>query len=148
MSKDKPILSQVPHFTPPGYESFHKCSQAGSRFCSLKTIYSSLIQPVFDYCYAVWGNLNKRLPSKTHKLQNRAACIITSQGSADFLIGITLLNSRTVATRRDKRLCLLMYDTINNEAEGLEAMGVRGKIVLVKSNQLVKNIENKIFYLV
>ena len=46
----------------------------------LKTIYNALIQPVFDYCDAVWGNLNKGLASKIQKLQNRAARVITFQG--------------------------------------------------------------------
>ena len=35
----------------------------------LKTIYNALIQPVFDYCDAVWGNLNK-LDSRV-KCKNR-----------------------------------------------------------------------------
>ena len=39
-------------------------------------IYNALIQPVFDYCDAVWGNLNKGLASKIQKLQNRPARII------------------------------------------------------------------------
>lgn len=79
----------------------------------LKTIYSSFIQPVFDHCNAVWGNLNKGLASKIQKLQNRAAHTITSQGyetrSADlhkFLVWDNL------AMRRDQRLCFLMHDVI------------------------------------
>ena len=46
----------------------------------LKTICNALIQPVFDYCDAVWGNLNKGLTSKIQKLQNGAARVITFQG--------------------------------------------------------------------
>ena len=80
----------------------------------LTTIYSSLIQPVFDYCDAVWGNLNKGLANKIKKLQNRAARIITSQGyemrSVDLL---EFVNWGHLAMRKDKRLCLLMYDVIN-----------------------------------
>jgi len=34
-------------------------------------------------------------------------------------------------------------ESITHEAEGREAMRARGIIVLVKSNQLVKNIETK-----
>ena len=80
----------------------------------LKMMYNALIQPVFDYCDAVWGNLNKGLVSKIQKLQNRAARIITFQGydvrSADIL---EHLNWDNLALRRDKRLSILMYDTIN-----------------------------------
>ena len=73
-----------------------------------------LIQPVFDYCDAVWGNLNKGLASKIQILQNRAAREITFQGydtrSEDLL---EFLNWDNLALRRNKRLCLLMYDTIH-----------------------------------
>ena len=79
-------------------------------------IYNPLIQPVFDYCDAVWGNLNKRLASKIQKLQNRAARVITFQGydtrSEDLL---EFLNWDNLALIRNKRLCLLMYDTIHKK---------------------------------
>ena len=82
----------------------------------MKTIYNALIQPLFDYCVAVWGNLNKGLASKIQKLQNRAARVITFQGydtrSEDLL---ELLNWDNLALRRNKRLCLLMYDTIHKK---------------------------------
>ena len=40
----------------------------------LTTIYSSLIQPVFDYCDAVWGNLSKgqRTKLKNYKTEQPA----------------------------------------------------------------------------
>ena len=82
----------------------------------LKTIYNALIQPVFDYCVALWGNLNKGLASKTGKLQNRAALVITFQGfntrSEDLL---EFLNWDNLALRRNKRLCCVMYDTIHRK---------------------------------
>lgn len=90
----------------------------------LKTIYSSLIQPVFDHCNAVWGSLNKGLASKIQKLQNRAAHIITSQGyetrSVDLLKFLVWDN---LAMRRDQQLCLLMHDvTIKNVPEYLSEL--------------------------
>ena len=79
----------------------------------LKTIYSSLIQPVFDHCNAVWGSLNKGLASKIQKYQYRAAHIITSRAyetrSADLL---KLFVWDNLAMRRDQRLCLLMHDVV------------------------------------
>ena len=81
----------------------------------LKMIYNALIQPHFDYCDAVWGNLSSGLAARSQRLQNRAARIITAQGydvrSAHIL---NELNWDVLATRRDKRLSLLMYDAINH----------------------------------
>ena len=81
----------------------------------LKVIYNALIQLVFGYCDVVWGNLNKGLPSRIQKLQNRAARIGTFQGydvrSADLL---KYLNWDNLALKRNKHLSLLMYDTINH----------------------------------
>ena len=55
----------------------------------LQVIYNALIQPVFDVCDVVWGNLNKGLASRIKKLQNHAARIVSFQGynvrSADLL---------------------------------------------------------------
>ena len=47
---------------------------------TLITIYNALIKPIFDYCDAVWGNLNCTLKARFQKLQNRAARIITRKG--------------------------------------------------------------------
>ena len=33
--------------------------------------------PYFNYCSAVWGNINKGLADKLQKMQNRAARILT-----------------------------------------------------------------------
>lgn len=80
----------------------------------LNIIYKSLIQPIFDYCDIVWGNLDKGLAIRIQKLQNRAARIITFQGydirSADIL---KQLGWETLVSRREKHLSLLMYDTVN-----------------------------------
>ena len=71
-------------------------------------MYSALIQPVFDYCDAVWGNLNKGLANRLQKLQNRAQSYDVR--SKDLL---EYLNWDNLALRRDKRLSTLMFDTIN-----------------------------------
>ena len=81
----------------------------------LKVIYNALIQPVYDYCDVVWGNLNKGLSSRIQKLKNRAARIVTFQcydaRSADLL---KYLKWDNLALKRDKHLSLLVYDTINH----------------------------------
>ena len=40
-------------------------------------MYNALVMPHFNYCGAVWGNINKGLADKLQKLQNRAARILT-----------------------------------------------------------------------
>ena len=40
-------------------------------------VHNALVVPYFDYCGAVWGNVNKGLADKLQKLQNRAARILT-----------------------------------------------------------------------
>jgi hypothetical protein len=44
---------------------------------TLKHLYQALVQPHFDYCSMVWGNCGEHLRGKLHKLQNRAARVIT-----------------------------------------------------------------------
>jgi len=82
---------------------------------TLIIMYKALIQPTFDYCDLVWSNLNKGLADRLQKLQNRAARIITFQGydvrSVDIL---QELNWDNLQERRDKRLCLLMFDILHN----------------------------------
>ena len=40
-------------------------------------MYNALVMPYFNYCSAVWGNINKGLADKLQKMQNRAARILT-----------------------------------------------------------------------
>jgi hypothetical protein len=40
-------------------------------------LYQALVQTHFDYCSMVWGNCGEYLRGKLHKLQNRAARVIT-----------------------------------------------------------------------
>ena len=44
----------------------------------LLNVYNSLVKPHFDYCDGVWGNCSKNLSSKSQKLQNRAARVLTN----------------------------------------------------------------------
>ena len=40
-------------------------------------MYNALVMPYFNYCRAVWGNINKGVADKLQKMQNRAARILT-----------------------------------------------------------------------
>ena len=69
---------------------------------------------MFDYCDVVWDNLDQGLATRIQKLQNRAARIITFQGYDVRSAQIRKqLNWEELASRRQKHLSLLMYDTVN-----------------------------------
>ena len=44
-----------------------------------KTIYNSLIQPLFDYCDVVWDTIGAVPSTRLQKLNNRAARVITTE---------------------------------------------------------------------
>ena len=51
--------------------------------------YKGLIEPLFDYCSAVWDGLTQQLSEKLQKLQNRAIRVITKSSydtSSRFLL--------------------------------------------------------------
>ena len=56
------ILKRVSHFIP---------------FDTKVNKYNTLVMPYFNYCSAVWGNINKGLADKLQKMQNRAARVLT-----------------------------------------------------------------------
>ena len=69
---------------------------------------------MFDYCDVVWDNLDQGLATRIQKLQNRAARIITFQGYDVRSAQIRKqLNWEELASRRQRHLSLLMYDTVN-----------------------------------
>ena len=53
-----------------------KRSRAFVPFDTLQTMYTSLVQPHFDYCSEIWGCCNKTLSLKLQKLQSRAVRIL------------------------------------------------------------------------
>lgn len=81
----------------------------------LRIIYNSLIQPQFDYCDVVWGNLSKGLSNKLQKLQNRAARVITQSDfsirSHDILKDLGWLD---LSTRRSISNLCCVYKCLNN----------------------------------
>ena len=40
-------------------------------------MYNALVMPYFNYCSAVWGNINKGLADKLQKMRNRVVGILT-----------------------------------------------------------------------
>jgi hypothetical protein len=83
---------------------------------TLRTVYSALIMPHFDYCSIVWDNCSKYLHEKIQKLQNRAARVITGK-SYETRSSETVKNlgwQPLLDRRKDKR-ALFMYKIRNNE---------------------------------
>ena len=44
----------------------------------LKTLYSSIVEPYFQYCCSVWGTCGVTEKNRLQKFQNRAARIFTN----------------------------------------------------------------------
>ena len=84
---------------------------------TLITIYNALIKPLFDYCDAVWGNLNCTLKARLQKLQNRAGRIITRKGYEERSLNIRKqLGWDDLETTRHKDIAIFMYKTLNELA--------------------------------
>lgn len=86
-------------------------------FNTLKMLYKSLIEPLFDYCAIVWNNINLTQSDRLQRLQNRAARVITKSPyeirSLDILSD---LSWDTLAVRRSKHVLIMMYKIMYNQA--------------------------------
>jgi hypothetical protein len=83
---------------------------------TLRTVYSALIMPHFDYCSLVWDNCSNYLLEKLQKLQNRAARVITGKSyetrSSEILKN---LGWQPLLDRRKDKRALFMFKIRNNE---------------------------------
>ena len=87
----------------------------------LMLIYSSIIQPKFDYAITIWGYTCDNNQHKIQRLQNRAAMIVT--GNYDYVITrgtelVKRLKWMCVTQRRDYFMSILMYKSIHGMAPG------------------------------
>ena len=89
------ILRRVSHFIP---------------FDTTVNMYNALVMPYFNYCGAVWGNINKGLADKLQKLQNRAARILTFP---NYDVRSSVLLERLEYVRL-KQLAVAIYKIHNN----------------------------------
>ena len=84
---------------------------------SLKTLYTSIVEPHFRYCCAVWGCCGTTEISKLQKLQNRAARIITNSSfDASSKPLIQNLGWKTVNDMIKHESRTMVYKSINNIA--------------------------------
>ena len=94
------ILRRVSHFIP---------------FDTGVNMYNALVMPYFNYCGAVWGNINKGLADKLQKLQNRAARILTfSNYDVRSSVLLDELGWERLEYVRLKQLAVTMYKIHNN----------------------------------
>ena len=85
----------------------------------LMLIYSSIIQPKFDYAITIWGYTCDNNLHKIQRLQNRAARIVT--GNYDYVTTrgtelVRRLRWMCVTQRRDYFMSILMYKSIRGMA--------------------------------
>ena len=82
-----------------------------------KTIYNSLIEPLFDYCDVVWDTIGAVPSTRLQKLNNRAARVITQTGyevrSSDIR---NQLGWSTLDERRQNHKSIMMYKVLNGIA--------------------------------
>ena len=99
-SADLAILKRVSHFIP---------------FDTRVNMYNALAMPYFNYCGAVWGNINKGIADKLRKMQNRAARIIAFSNyevRSSFLLNE--LGWERLEHVRLKQLAVTMYKIHND----------------------------------
>ena len=84
---------------------------------SLKTLYSSIVEPHFRYCCSVWGCCGTTDIDQLQKLQNRAARIVTNSSfGAPSRPLIESLGWKTVRELVDQDSRLMVYKSINGLA--------------------------------
>ena len=100
ISADIAILKRVSHFIP---------------FDTRVNMYKALVMPYFNYCIAVWSNINKGLADKLQKMQNRAARILTfSNYEVRSSVLLDELGWERLEYVRLKQLAVTMYKMHNN----------------------------------
>ena len=78
-------------------------------------MYNTLVMPYFNYCGAVWGNINKGLADKLQKMQNRAARILTfSNYEVRSSVLLDELGWERLEYVRLKQLAVTMYKIHND----------------------------------
>ena len=83
-----------------------------SRWKPLDRVYTSLLQPLFDYADVARGEISEGCCKELHRLQNRAARIILRENTSnDTFCALNWLN---LASRRKMHKCILVFKCLNN----------------------------------
>ena len=77
-----------------------------------KQVYTSLLQPLFDYADVAWEGISEGCCKELHRLQNRAARIILRKNTSNDTFCV--LNWLNLASRRKMHKCILVFKCLNN----------------------------------
>ena len=83
----------------------------------VKTLYTSIVEPHFQYCCSVWGCCNSTGILQLQRLQNRAACIVTnSHFDAPSKPLIQSLGWKTIEQLINRQVNLTFFKCLNSIA--------------------------------
>ena len=77
-----------------------------------KEVYTSLLQPLFDYADVAWGKISEGCCKELHRLQNSAARIILREEHSNH--AFCVLNCLNLASRRKMHKCIPVFKCLNN----------------------------------
>ena len=77
-----------------------------------KQVYTSLLQPLFDYADVAWGEISEGCCKELHRTQNRAARIMLRKNTSNH--AFCVLNWLNLASRRKMHKCILGFQCLNN----------------------------------
>ena len=77
-----------------------------------KQVYTSLLQPLFDYAGDAWGEISEGCCKELRCLQNRAAQIMLRKNTSNDTFCV--LNWLNRASRRKMHKCILVFTCLNN----------------------------------
>ena len=79
-----------------------------------RQVYTSLVQPLFDYADVAWGKISEGCCKELQRLQNRAARIILGKNISNDTFCV--LNWLNLASRRKMHRCIEVFKCLNNIA--------------------------------
>ena len=104
-------------------------------------LYRALIEPYFDYCCPVWGDLSNELADKLQKLKNRAIRFITK---SDYYSSTDALRVKLrwddLCTRRKKQKLKFIFKTSNDQSPEY----LKGLFKPFSTDYGVMNCDNKL----
>ena len=99
---------------------------------SEKTLYRSIFEPQFRYCFLLWGCCGATTTNQLLKLQNRASRIlIESSFNAPSGTPVACLGWKTIRELVDKDSKLMVYKSINGLAPTVLAQSFHTKLYLM-----------------
>ena len=77
-----------------------------------KQVYTTLLQPLFDYADVAWEGISEGCCKELHRLQNRAPQIMLRKNTSNDTFCV--LNWLNLASRRKMHKCILVFKCLNN----------------------------------